>query len=630
MKFRPDVEGLRAVAILPVVLYHAAHGLAPGGFVGVDVFFVISGYLITGIIAGELNEGRFSLASFYERRVRRIFPALFFMLAGACLLAFLTLPPQALREFAKTVISTVLFSSNIQFLQLSGYFDGSGDLKPLLHTWSLAVEEQFYIGFPLLMLIIYRWFRSKLLPILALATLLALAKSLWVFHKAPMAAFYLTPNRAIELLVGVMLSVAVLPELKHRLGRELCTGLGLLLILGCVMCYDAASPFPGWRALVPCVGAALIILGGRDGDSTVRTLLSLGPIRYVGAISYALYLWHWPLLVFTQHYTFGEPSRAQLMTAVAAAFVLAAISGRFIERPFRQQSAQGNGRRRVFLTGATTAACFGALAAAAVAADGVPQRFSPAALTMFQYSKSYNPRRPECHGEDYRAIPYERSCLYGAANAEPDVAVWGDSYGAELVVGLGELAQRSGRTVMQLTSSACPPAMRYSPIIRPNCAAHNDAVMSDLAADRRISQVILVANYEEYLQDHWQTLAAGLNAAVASLVAAGKQVTLVYPMPIFHYPVPDALGELVSRGLKPSQLTVSRAEYLRVNELPIATLNVVAGRFRVAKIDPTESLCRGIVCLAYDGHTALYWDAYHVSVSGGRLVAAEFNGGHGP
>jgi peptidoglycan/LPS O-acetylase OafA/YrhL len=625
MRFRPDVEGLRAVAILPVVLYHASQGLAPGGFVGVDIFFVISGYLIAGIIAGELDGGHFSLGSFYERRVRRIFPALFFMLAGSCVLAYWILPPLALKEFGATVVSTVLFSSNVEFLHLSGYFDGSGDLKPLLHTWSLAVEEQFYIVFPLLMIAIWRWFRPRAALVLGLAALLALAKSLWVFQKAPSAAFYLTPNRAIELLIGALLAVSAIPRLTARVWREVLTGIGMLLIMACVVGYDSATAFPGWHALVPCIGAACIIYGGRDGESTVCRVLSLAPVRYIGAISYALYLWHWPLLVFVRHYTFGEMSVGMVALTVAAAFALAAFSGRYIERPFRQSTRGATSRRPVFLAAAACAVVFGAAGAAAVADGGVPQRYSPAALAMFRYSTGFNHRRPECHGEDGRSVPYANSCVYGAVGAVPSIAVWGDSYGAELVVGLGELARRQGGAVLQLTSSACPPAVHYSPLIRPGCSAHNDELLVHLLADQRIDEVVLVANYEEYVQDHWPVLSAGLDAAVAALLRAGKDVTLLYPFPTFHYPVPDALGELVTRGRAPTLLTVTRAEYLRVNALPLAALNALAARYPVRRIDPTERLCNLGRCVAYDGTDALYWDAYHVSVDGGRRVAAEFS-----
>ena len=345
MKFRADIEGLRALAIVPVVLYHACKTVAPGGFVGVDVFFVISGYLITGIIVGELQAGEFSLGNFYKRRISRIFPALFFMLSVTCLLAPLTLAPAALEEFGRTLIATVLFVSNWQFMQLSNCFDTAANLKPLLHTWSLAVEEQFYIFFPLFLIAVHRWSRGRLLHWLVALTVLALCKSLWSFHRAPLAAFYLAPNRAIELLIGALPAVYALPSLRARWRREMATGVGLLLILGCVVGYDEMTPFPGWHALLPCVGAALIIYGGRDGESTVTSLLTYAPVRYVGGISYALYLWHWPLLVFARHLDLGDPPVTVVVAAVAMAFLLAAFSARFIERPFRKTAPTARGRR---------------------------------------------------------------------------------------------------------------------------------------------------------------------------------------------------------------------------------------------------------------------------------------------
>jgi peptidoglycan/LPS O-acetylase OafA/YrhL len=623
VRFRKDIEGLRAVAILPVVFYHAFRALAPGGFIGVDVFFVISGYLITGIIVGELQDGTFSLASFYQRRVRRIFPALFFMLTVAVVLAFTTLPPRAMAEFGRTLVATVLFTSNLQFERLSGYFDGSGDLKPLLHTWSLAVEEQFYIVFPLLLLVIHRWLRVRFLTVLLPVAVLALAKSLWAFHRAPIAAFYLAPNRAIELLIGSMVAVAALPAMRLRLWREVVTAGGLALIVGSVVIYSDQTPFPGWRALVPCLGAALIIYGGRDGESTVCRLLGWRPVRYIGAISFALYLWHWPLLVFARHYTLGQISGAGVAAVVGVAFVAAAVSGRFVERPFRV-ARQAIDDRWAFGAAAASICGFAILGLAAVADQGVPQRFSAQAVSMFSYSTHFNHMRPACHAERNMEIAYANSCVYGAVGVPPYVAVWGDSHGAELVVGLGELAKPGGGSVMQLTSSACPPAAGYSTEFRPNCGAHNEAILWHLVRDPRIREVILVANYQEYYSEDWPVLMAGLEASVTRLEHSGKDVTLVYPVPTFHYPVPDALGESINRGESPAQYRVARSDYLRANSLAIAALDALAARHKVNRVYPADALCDASSCRAYDGHSALYWDDYHVSIDGAQVLAPQF------
>ena len=571
MKFRADIEGLRALAIVPVVLYHAYKASAPGGFIGVDVFFVISGYLITGIIVSELKSGEFSLSKFYKRRVSRIFPALFFMLLVTCMLAPITLAPAALAEFGRTLAATVLFSSNWQFMQLSNYFDIAANLKPLLHTWSLAVEEQFYVVFPLFLIAVFRWSRGRLLHWLVALTVLALFKSLWAFHRAPLAAFYLAPNRAIELLIGALPAVYALPRLRPRWRRELATGTGLLLILGCVIGYDDMTPFPGWHALVPCVGAALIIYGGRDGESTVRSMLTYAPVRYIGVISYALYLWHWPLLVFARHLELGDPSGEVVMGAVAAAFLLAAFSARFIERPFRRAAPTARAPV-VFAVGAACVAGAAALGVATVLSHGLPQRFSAPALTMFEFSSHFNPRRPQCHGSRSAPIRYEDACRYGAAGAVPSMAVWGDSYGAELAMGLGEAAAARGEAVLQLTSSACPPALGYSPRFEPDCGAYTEATLHHVIADDRISEVVLVANYQQYLGENWPSLTAGLGRTISALQVAGKRVTLQAPVPNFHYPVPDALGEMVFRHRAPSAYGVDKQEYLQINAKPLAAL----------------------------------------------------------
>jgi hypothetical protein len=259
-----------------------------------------------------------------------------------------------------------------------------------------------------------------------------------------------------------------------------------------------------------------------------------------------------------------------------------------------------------------------------VADAGVPQRFSPAELNLFSYSKHYNPRRTECHSERDLEIAYTDDCVYGAAGAAPSVAVWGDSYGAELVVGLGEMAKARGESVLQVTSSACPPSVNYSTDYRPHCGAHNKAALSHLRDDSRIRAVILVAKYEEYYEENWPALMVGLEAAVTEMERAGKQVTVMYPLPTYHYPVPDALGEMIVRGRSPSSYTLARSDYLHANALSIASLDALAARHRVQRIYPAELLCDATRCRAFDGHAPLYWDAIHVSVEGAEDISPAF------
>lgn len=628
-RFRPDVEGLRALAILPVIAYHANNALVPGGFIGVDIFFVISGFLITGIILREMQAGEFSLQSFYLRRIRRIFPALFFMLSAALIAGCFLLSPLNMIEFGRTVVSSVLFFSNWQFMQLSDYFDGTAELKPLLHTWSLAVEEQFYIVFPLLLLMVRKWFKGRFAIVIGGIAVLSLVKCLWVLTQAPIAAFYVAQNRAYELLIGAFLAAGAVPALTGRGSREAAAAVGFAMILTSLIVFDNATVFPGLNALLPCVGAALIIHAGSSGDSVVGRALSLGPVRFVGAISYALYLWHWPVLVFARHYTFHELTPAQILAAIAFTFLMAVISYRFIERPFRKHAVPGV-RWQPFAVAGTCAAVLASMGAVSIASQGLPQRFSAPTLAMYAYSKDYNPKRSVCHGGRNKRIAYEKNCIYGDTGAAPQVAIWGDSYGAELVVGLGEVAARHHESIMQITSSACPPALHYNPRIRPACAVHNDDVFAKLKNDPRIQEVLLVGYYGEYQQDNWNTLAQGLREAALGLTQAGKHVVLIYPWPTFQYPVPMALGALVARNDSPYDFSQSRVDFVREDANVSRMLDGVAEAAHAQRILTADMLCDARQCKNFDGAAALYWDEFHVSIAGARRLAAAFPPLFGP
>src|SRR5258708_7906370 len=296
--YRADIDGLRAVAVLLVFAYHLGTARVRGGFVGVDVFFVISGYLIGSIILSEIDSGKFSLLSFYERRVRRILPALFVALAVCAVLAYKFFLPAELDEFAKSFLAATFSFSNVFFYHQAGYFEGPAAMKPLLHTWSLAVEEQFYIFLPLFLLAVRRYSLAVRRNIVMAVTICSFIISAWGAFKNPDATFYLAHTRAWELLLGTLLALDFIPHFSGRSWRNFLSAAGLTMILASAVLYEKTTPFPGLAAAVPCFGAALIIAAGRDGSSFVGTALSLRPVVFIGMISYSLYLWHWPLIVF--------------------------------------------------------------------------------------------------------------------------------------------------------------------------------------------------------------------------------------------------------------------------------------------------------------------------------------------
>ncbi|HEY8017832.1 MAG TPA: acyltransferase, partial [Dongiaceae bacterium] len=348
--YRSDIDGLRAVAVLSVIAFHVKFSAFPGGYIGVDVFFVISGYLIGAIILEEVRAGRFSLLAFYERRVRRIFPALAALLILLSIPAYLYLLPNELTAYGGSVLAATFSVSNFYFLLHTGYFAAPAYYLPLLHTWSLAIEEQFYIFLPLFILLLHRLV-PRLLPLLLLAaTILSFALCLQKTGVDQAAAFYLPWTRAWELLLGTLVALGLFAQPRTPLWRNVATLAGLALILGPAVAYNAATVFPGINALAPCLGAALIIAAGRAGDSLVAWLLSWRPLVFIGRISYSLYLWHWPVIVFmimsgltpSTH----QPSWLKFL-AVVISVILATLSWRYVETPFRSGPRRPS-RRRLF------------------------------------------------------------------------------------------------------------------------------------------------------------------------------------------------------------------------------------------------------------------------------------------
>jgi peptidoglycan/LPS O-acetylase OafA/YrhL len=341
MHYRREIDGLRTLAVLPVILFHAGFSFFSGGFTGVDIFFVISGFLITSIILEELSVGTFSVVNFYERRARRILPALFLMMAACLPFAWTWLQAGDSKEFSQSLIGVSSFSSNFLFWHLSGYFDTSAELKPLLHTWSLAVEEQYYVFFPLFLSLIWRWGRPVAFGSLCVLALLSLAAAQWGSVHMPSASFFLLPTRGWELLIGSLVafhltgpkSSTATPPMLNQWG----SATGLALILYGILMFDRDTPFPGICALVPTLGTALIILFARP-DTVVGSILGNNVLVRIGLLSYSAYLWHQPIFAFARHRASSILTEAQYLGLIVLTLNLAYISWRFVEAPFRQKA----------------------------------------------------------------------------------------------------------------------------------------------------------------------------------------------------------------------------------------------------------------------------------------------------
>lgn len=367
--YRPDIDGLRAVAIVPVLLFHLGIPYFTGGYVGVDVFYVISGYLITLLIYREVLTGTFTFGNFYERRMRRLFPALFVVLAITSVFAGVLFLPADVISYSKGLIATSGFAANVLFWKNSGYFARPAEMNPLLHVWSLSVEEQFYIFFPAFLLVCQRFAPRRVVGLLAVVAISSFVASVLLIARFPDAVFYLPVFRAWELFAGALLALGLVPPINSQALRELVAVIALAMILWAVYHFTKNTTFPGMSALLPVLGTAALIHVGGSGGTRLNNLLANRQLVLLGLISYSLYLWHWPLIVLSKYYLIRPLEAADKLLIIAASVALAVLTWRFVEQPFRGRHGIWK-RQRLFWASAGALAMLCALGAVGIASGG--------------------------------------------------------------------------------------------------------------------------------------------------------------------------------------------------------------------------------------------------------------------
>ena len=645
--YRADIDGLRAIAVLSVVAYHAGLPLFTGGFVGVDIFFVISGYLIGGIVERELRAGVFSFTGFYARRARRLLPAL----AGVLLFGYggaaLLLAPSETLDYAHSALATIFAVSNVLFWKGGGYFSPAAEHDLLLMTWSLGVEEQFYICFPIVLVLLLRLWRPRVFLVLGVLSAASLALSVWAVRHAPTGAFYLLPARAWELGAGILLVLRLPP----RVGPMLADGLGLVglaLILGPIFGYTTHTPFPGLTAVPPVLGAVLLIAVPQSRVN--RIVLAAPPMVLLGLISYSWYLWHWPLLAFARISTVHELGPA-LGAAIA---VLSAVAGylswRFIERPFRRGPAPA---AIVVRRAAAVLVLLATPAVVVMMAHGWPQRFDPA-LSRLE-SQTQRLVTDPCLGTYGAREPDQSPVCMPPDDGRPAVAVLGDSHAAALAPGLRAAADRDGRRFLQLTASSCPTIAGLSRLIpgRPShladCAEFSHRAADLVLADPSIDTVVLAGYWsapfgldelgERFVPDgavpnqvspadSRENLVATLDRLIGRLEAAGKRVVLVKDVPLFDFdPMDRRITEFVPArrwlferfAADRDPLTAPSAETLTSLADPLID-RVAAAHPAVRLVDPKLALCAAGRCRFADADDAFYLDNQHLTAVGARFV----------
>lgn len=544
MRYRGDIDGLRAIAVLGVILFHLGFETISGGFIGVDIFFVISGYLISQIIFKEIADHRFSIVDFYVRRARRILPALFVVIVLTSGFALKLLYPTELVGFENSAAAAVLFYANIHFYSTLNYFSPNADEIPLLHLWSLGVEEQFYFVFPLAALAVAKW-KPRFMPALVVSGLIvSLGLSVLALKTDPSAAFYLLPFRAFELMIGSVVALPGMPSVRRAVVANAMGLLGLAGIASALFLFTGNTPVPGFAALVPCVGAALLIHSGDVHMTAIRRVLGALPLRAIGKISYSLYLIHWPLIVFGKR-LFPATERAPFALAVLAlTFVLATLNYRFVEQFFR--------RPRVWVTtahvfGVTVVAICAVVATAGytVSHGGFPASLSAQATKMLTYLQ-YDPK-PAFRSHTCFLDPDQDPAKMDLSACLPQgpgrkVMLWGDSHATHFYVGFESTLRARGYTLGSLAASACAPILGYDVAARPFCHAFNDIAFPMIVRERP-EFVIMSANWP---QD--KKALDALEQTVDKLLAEKIRVVILGETPLYKQSVPKLIADRIVAG----------------------------------------------------------------------------------
>jgi peptidoglycan/LPS O-acetylase OafA/YrhL len=642
--YRPDIDGLRAIAVIAVILYHAEVPGFGGGYVGVDVFFVISGYLITQLLAASAAKPLGArLKDFYLRRARRILPALFatsLIVAAATAAIFL---PWDLQRFGRLLAATPVFWTNVAAWNSgSGYFSSRLLHLPIAHFWSIAIEEQFYLFYPLAFAFICRYLPQRKRQSLIALAIASLAVCIWGSYHSPLAAYFLAPSRAWELLLGGALAAAGPRSLKSQMANELLAAAALIALASACTMYGANVHYPGWYAIAPCAASAILIQTGRAQSTLAGNLLSLRPFVFTGLISYSLYLWHYPALVLASYYLNEQVHGFGLGVLIAAIYLAAVASWKWIEMPIRRRRFLGSDRRF---------AVWALLASIIILATGIlywksgglPWRFPPETRMRGSAWLMDGTFLPTCERLPLDQIASGRLCSVGPQDDEAARGlVWGDSHAMVLLPAYEQLAKRHHIRLFFAVRFACRPLAgtvlrQWHESDRKYCGGFNDAAVQ---AVRQLNPRLLILNA------HWIDMDAdivpppraddapddsnfkrALRESLRETASKNRSVCIVQDVPDFKYDLPMALGVARKRGSAEDFLNLTRAEAEERFSGPERDIRALAQQHPALRVvDPKEVLCRENSCIFESGGQLLYGDADHLSMAGALFITSELDG----
>ena len=644
MKYRKEIDGLRAVAVLSVLLFHAGFKAFSGGFVGVDIFFVISGYLITKIVITEKSLDKFSIINFYERRARRILPALFVLLLVSFMFAWVFLMPSDMKLFSLSLISVSTFTANIFFYLTTDYFQTAAELIPLLHTWSLAVEEQYYFVFPVFILAVWKIRKTWILPAIIFAILISFILATIGSLKSPVASFYLLPTRAWELLFGALLAVSSQKFYFIQISKTLSQALsfiGFVFIAVAVLGFNKKTPFPGVYALIPVLGTSLIILFASTGTA-VGKILSNKTLVGIGLISYSTYLWHQPILAFTRHQIGTNLGAWWSIVLITLSLVMGYFSWRYIELPFRNKARFTQRQIFTFAIGCSLAFIF--LGGYGYFSEGFKGRFI--SVDALQATRSDNLQKTEeCFLTRREADAFDQfKCAENNSDLKYNVLLIGDSHAASLYPGLREYLDSKGVNLNMMTAGYCLPLVEKFPVneslsATSRCEKINQKV-NKLINEKKfdlivISSFILHWGFREY----WNSSVPGypgyrdayLNkiktiSKTNNVLIVGQFITWpnMLPKTIFDESISlkardiNDIPRYSSNGVDDKLLSVDN--FLKADALASGT----------NYISIVDALCEGNVCMRYlpdsTGEKLITFDYGHLGLEASRYISQNIVG----
>ena len=639
MKYRAEIDGLRALAVVPIILFHAEFELFSGGFLGVDVFFVISGYLITTILIEDIENKRLSIVNFYERRARRILPALAVMVITTITLGWFVLTPYFLSDLFQTTAAISFFASNILLYIKSGYFSAISELKPFLHTWSLAVEEQYYIVFPIFLAFAYRFGRRAVFWITAFLCLVSLLMSEWSWRVDKEANFYLLHTRAWELLTG-SISAFIIQKQGVQKNNPLAL-LGLAAIVFSIFFYDETMPFPGVYALVPVLGAVLLVLYA-EKETLVAKLLSTKGFIGIGLISYSAYLWHQPIFALMKHSKISEPTQYNYILAIGIIFLVSVVTWKYVEQPFRNKSTVNS--KKVFLFSTLFISLMALVGLYGHVKLGFPERLSYETNSISKGAFDKNPRQKECHYiEKLKGL--KNACVLGTTeNTEPSIALIGNSHGDMFAKSLSDSLSSNDLAAYNLSFNGCSPVdfeHGSSSFSENSCYK---LVMGFLSEHKEISSVIVSFRWillisgtgygveklnddKDLLpQDVVQKRAEVVAKKIEELAKLEKHIVIVYPVPEAGVDVPNFVTKQRMFNDENFYFRIPYETFKQRNSAAYAALDSVKEIKSLSRIYPSSVICdesiNGFCETVIDGRS-VYFDDDHLSNYGASLITPD-------